>query len=431
MLLALLQSGVASTNMRSMATERDSHLGLEDVRRADILHADLDAFYASVEQRDNPALRGRPVIVGGGVVLAASYEARRLGVRTAMNGRDARRLCPNAVVVSPRMSAYSEASKAVFEIFDDVSPLVEPISIDEAFIDVSGLHRLVGPAPEIATSLRGRIRSDVGLPISIGIATTKFLAKVASVSAKPDGLWVVPAGSELEFLHPLPVRRLWGVGKVTEEKLASRGIVSVGQVAALSPEQLSAILGVASGHHLHSLAHNRDPRRVVGQSRRRSIGAQRSLGTRRPIGQIEADQVLLELVDRVANRLRKGRRVGRTITLRLRFGDFTRATRSHTLPQATAGTEPVLRVVRELLADAWPEVKSRGLTLIGVSIGNLDDAEAIQLSLPFEGRSRDELDTAVDTIRERFGRDAITPMTLLGNRGQEMPILPDTIPPLR
>ena len=210
MLLALLQSGVASTNMRSMATERDSHLGLEDVRRADILHADLDAFYASVEQRDNPALRGRPVIVGGGVVLAASYEARRLGVRTAMNGRDARRLCPNAVVVSPRMSAYSEASKAVFEIFDDVSPLVEPISIDEAFIDVSGLHRLVGPAPEIATSLRGRIRSDVGLPISIGIATTKFLAKVASVSAKPDGLWVVPAGSELEFLHPAPGAQVVG-----------------------------------------------------------------------------------------------------------------------------------------------------------------------------------------------------------------------------
>jgi DNA polymerase-4 len=393
-----------------------------------ILHADLDAFYASVEQRDNPALMGKAVIVGSGVVLAASYEARAKGVRTAMGGHEARGLCPEAIVVEPRMSAYSEASKAVFSIFEDVSPLVEGISIDEAFIDVTGLWRLVGPAPAIAQSLRSRVRDEVGLPISIGVATTKFLAKVASVSAKPDGLWVVPVGGELDYLHPLPVRRLWGVGAITEEKLASRGLLTVGDIASVSPEQLSGWIGNASAHHLHALANNRDPRRVVTGRRRRSVGAQRSLGTRRPIGRIEADKVILELVDRVTDRLRKGQRVGRTVTIRLRFSDFSRATRSKTLPQATGATEPVLRTCRDLVEEVWPEVKERGLTLLGMSISNLDDANAVQLSLPFEPKSRDDADSAVDSIRERFGRQAISPATLLGTRGIEMPMLPDTVP---
>jgi len=390
-----------------------------------ILHADLDAFYASVEQRDDPRLRGKPVIVGQGVVLAASYEARAYGVKTAMNGGEARRLCPKAIVVSPRMSAYSEASKSVFAIFNNVSPLVEGISIDEAFIDVSGLWRLVGSASHIARSLRDTVRAEVGLPISIGIASTKFLAKVASVSAKPDGIWLVEPGAELDFLHPLPVRRLWGVGRVTEEKLLGRGIVTVGDIATMGADEITAAVGVASARSLHALSNNRDPRRVVTGRRRRSVGAQRSLGSRRPIGQVEADKVLLELVDRVTDRLRKGRRVGRTVTIRLRFADFSRATRSHTLAQATGATEPVLTTARELLAEVWPEVKVRGLTLLGMSIANLDDDDAVQLSLPFDGKARDDLDAAVDLIRERFGRQAISPATLLGNRGIEMPMLPD------
>ena len=224
------------------------------------MHADLDAFYASVEQRDDPSLRGRPVIVGGGVVLAASYEAKARGVRTAMGGAQARRLCPDAVVVGPRMSAYTEASKAVFEVFDDTTPLVEGLSIDEAFLDVRGLERISGTPVEIARRLRRRVLEQVGLPITVGVARTKFLAKVASGVAKPDGLLVVPPDGELEFLHPLPVERLWGVGRVTAEKLHQRGLRTVGQVARLAEGTLVDMLGRASGRQLHALAHNRDPR---------------------------------------------------------------------------------------------------------------------------------------------------------------------------
>src|SRR5512134_1665558 len=245
---------------------------------ATILHADLDAFFASVEQRDDPCLRGRPVIVGGGVVLAASYEAKAFGIRTAMGGRQARRLCPHAVVVPPRMSAYSDASKAVFAVFEDTTPLVEGLSIDEAFLDVRGLERLAGPAPEIAAQLRRRVLEEVGLPITVGIARTKFLAKVASGVAKPNGLLVVPPEDELGFLHPLPVERLWGVGRVTSAKLHDRGLHTVGQVAALDEAMLVHLLGRASGRHIHALAHNRDPRRVRTGLRRRSIGSQRALG---------------------------------------------------------------------------------------------------------------------------------------------------------
>ncbi len=287
---------------------------------ATILHADLDSFYASVEQRDDPALRGRPVIVGGGVVLAASYEAKRYGVKTAMGGGEARRLCPHAVVVPPRISAYSDASKAVFEVFDDTTPLVEALSIDEAFLDVGGLRRVSGAPVEIAENLRREVLERVGLPITVGIARTKFLAKVASAVAKPDGLLVVPPEGELAFLRPLPVRRLWGVGAATEAKLLERGITTVADVARLAEPALVAMLGRAVGRHLHALAHNRDPRRVQVGRRRGSIGSQNALGWR-PRSPEEIDAILVGVVDRVTRRMRKANRVGRTVTVRLRFAD--------------------------------------------------------------------------------------------------------------
>jgi DNA polymerase-4 len=392
---------------------------------ATILHADLDAFFASVEQRDDPRLRGVPVIVGAGVVLAASYEAKASGVRTAMSGAQARRLCPEAVVVEPRMSAYAEASKAVFRVFDDTTPLVEGLSIDEAFLDVRGLERISGTPTEIAVRLRRDVLERVGLPITVGIARTKFLAKVASGVAKPDGLLVVPPDAELAFLHPLPVERIWGVGRVTARKLHERRIATVGEVARLAEEQLVSMLGRASGRQLHALAHNRDPRPVQVGRRRRSIGAQRALGrSARSYGAVDA--ILVALVDRVTRRMRAARRVGRTVMLRLRFGDFSRATRSHTLPQATAQTETILAVARALLTTAAPMIERRGLTLVGLAVGNLDDDSVLQLTLPFDRRSADALDATLDELRSRFGSTAITRAVLLGrDQGLTMPLLPD------
>jgi DNA polymerase IV len=388
-----------------------------------ILHADLDSFYASVEQRDDAGLRGRPVIVGGGVVLAASYEAKRQGVRTAMGGAMARRLCPQAVVVSPRMSAYSEASKAVFEVFEQTTPLVEGLSIDEAFLDVRGMGRIAGPPMDIAVRLRREVLERVGLPITVGVARTKFLAKVASGVAKPDGLLVVPAGGELAFLHPLPVERLWGVGPVTAGKLRDRGITTVGQVARLAETALVAMVGRAAGRKLHALAHNRDPRRVRVGVRRRSMGTQHALGRRRRSAE-ELDAILVAIVDRIARRLRTARRVCRTVVLRLRFDDFTRATRSHTLPFATQQTEPILATARALLATATPTIERQGLTLVGVALGNLEDADTVQLVLPFDRRRA--LDATLDSVRDRFGSTAITRAVLLGrDQGVSVPLLPD------
>jgi DNA polymerase-4 len=392
---------------------------------ASILHADLDAFFASVEQRDDPWLRGRPVIVGGGVVLAASYEAKAFGVRTAMSGARARRLCPHAVVVPPRMSAYSEASKAVFRVFEDAAPVVEGLSIDEAFLDVRGMERSVGSPVEIALRLRRDVRERVGLPITVGVARTKFLAKVASAVAKPDGLLVVPPDDELQFLHPLPVERLWGVGPVTARKLRARGITTVRQVAFLPESILVSMLGRASGHHLHALAHNLDPRPVHPRRRRRSIGSQRARG-RAPWSPESVDADLVTLVDRVTRRMRKAGRSGRTVVLRLRFGDYTRATRSATLPYATASTERVLATARTLMTDAFPLLESRGLTLVGIAVANLDDADAVQLALPFDRRESEALDAVVDLVRERFGSAAITRGVLVGRApGISMPMLPD------
>jgi DNA polymerase IV len=392
------------------------------VPAATILHADLDAFFASVEQRDDPRLRGRPVIVGGGVVLAASYEAKAYGVRTAMGGRQARRLCPHAVVVPPRMSAYSDASKAVFEVFEDTTPLVEGISIDEAFLDVRGLERLAGSPDEIAVRLRRNVLDEVGLPITVGIARTKFLAKVASAVAKPNGLLSVPPNRELDFLHPLPVERLWGVGKVTASKLHGRGIRTVAQVAALEEDLLVHLLGRASGRHLHALAHNRDPRVVRTGQRRRSIGSQRA---RRYTSWDSIDSSVIAIVDRVARRLRTGRRFCRTVVLRLRFDDFSRATRSLTMPRLTDQSATILAASRRLLEDARPLVRERGITLVGISLTNLEHADRIQLSLCDDWRPV-ALDAALDEVRDRYGSKAITRAVLVGrDQGISMPLLPD------
>jgi DNA polymerase-4 len=390
-----------------------------------ILHADLDAFYASVEQRDDPRLRGRPVIVGGGVVLAASYEAKACGVRTAMSGREARQLCPRAIVVEPRFSAYSQASKAVFEVFAQTTPLVEGISIDEAFLDVGGLHKICGPPSQIAGQLRRDVKRLVGLPITVGVARTKFLAKVASRVAKPDGLLVVPVDGELAFLHPLPVELLWGVGPVTSRKLRDRRIVNVGQVARLGEATLVSILGVAAGRHLHALAHNRDPRSVHVGRRRGSIGSQRALGRRRRSPE-EIEVMAAGLVDRVTRRMRAAGRAGRTVVLRMRFDDFTRATRSHTLPWATSHTQTILEAVRELLVTARPMIEQKGLTLVGVAVANLDNDKYVQLMLPLDRYSGGGLDAAVDAVRRRYGSAAVTRAALLGRgEGMEMPMLPD------
>ncbi|MET9633379.1 DNA polymerase IV [Lentzea sp. NPDC006480] len=390
-----------------------------------ILHADLDAFYASVEQRDDPSLRGRPVIVGGGVVLAASYEAKAFGIRTAMGGAKARRLCPHAIVVPPRMSAYSAASKAVFEVFRDTTPLVEGISIDEAFLDVGGLHKIVGAPELIARRLRARVLANVGLPITVGVARTKFLAKVASGVAKPDGLLVVPADGELQFLHPLPVERLWGVGKVTAAKLHNLGIRTVGEVAALGETDLVLILGKAAGRHLHALAHNRDPRPVQVGRRRRSIGSQRALGRRERTPE-DLDVILASLIDGVTRRLRDAHRACRTVVLRLRFADFTRATRSLTVIHPTADTALLLSAARQLLTAALPEIAERGITLLGVSLTNLGNEDTIQLMLPFDDHVPGALDATLDRLKDRFGSASVTRAALLGHDpGISVPLLPD------
>ena len=394
---------------------------------ASILHADLDAFYASVEQRDRPELRGRPVVVGGGIVLAASYEAKRRGVYTPMPEHRARQCCPDVVVVPPRFAAYTEASRAVFDIFRETTPLVEGISIDEAFLDVGGLGRVSGTPVAIATGLRARVLDEVGLPITVGVARTKFLAKVASGVAKPDGLLLVDPAREREFLHPLPVGRLWGVGQVTERKLHERGIRTVAEVAALDEQHLVAMLGRASGRHLHALAHLRDPRPVETGRRRRSIGSQQALGRSRPSAATR-ETLLLGIVDRVTRRLRGAGRLGRTVTLRLRFADYTRATRSRTLEHPTAATEPIQDVALAILRAAADVIDARGLTLIGLSIGDLTDADRTneQLLVPFGRKDTSGLDSMVDELRHRFGSAALTRASMLGRRtGFEVPKLPD------
>jgi DNA polymerase IV len=374
---------------------------------AAILHADADAFFASVEQRDDPSLRGRPVAVGQGVVMAASYEARAFGVRGAMGGSRAKALCPDIVFVSPRFEAYTEASRALFAIFRETAPSVEGLSLEEAFLDVRGLERISGTPEQIARRLRRRIRERVGLPVTVGGARTKVLAKMASRAAKPDGLLIVAPDREREFLHPLPVESLWGVGPSTAAKLHRQGIRTVRQIAEMPESVVVAMLGRAAGQHLHAVANNRDRRRVRADSRRSSFGSQSGFGLRRR-SPGELDAILISLVDRVTGRMRNAGRAGRTVVLRMRFGDYQRATRSRTLAHATAASGPVLATARGLLAESMPTMQRRGVTMIGIAVSNLAPrGGGLQLGLPLERAGAYELDVALDEIRERFGVNAV------------------------
>jgi DNA polymerase-4 len=371
---------------------------------ASILHADADAFFASVEQRDDPSLRGRPIVVGGGVVMAASYEARAFGIHGAMGGRRARQLCPHLVAVSPRFEAYTEASRALFDLFEETAPLVEGLSLEEAFLDVRGLERISGAPRQIAARLRRQARERVGLAVTVGVARTKVLAKMASRAAKPDGLLVIEPERESEFLRPLPVEALWGVGDATAEKLRAHGIATIGELGRRDPADLETFLGRHAARHLHAVAHNRDPRRVRSGRSRRSIGTQSAFagGGR---SRSDLDALLVTLVDRVTRRARSSNWAGRTVTLRFRFGDFSRATRSRTLAHPTAGTGTILAAASALLDASRPMIERRGLTLLGITVANL--THEAQLELPLDPRIDPALDLAIDEIRKRFGNNAI------------------------
>ena len=383
-----------------------------------LLHLDLDAFFASVEQRDDPNLRGRPVVVGGtagrGVVAAASYEARAFGVHSAMPSARARRLCPDAVFLPPRFDAYEAASRSVMAILRSVTPLVEPLSLDEAFLDVAGAGRTHGEPPTIAAALRAQIREEVWLTASVGAATTKMLAKIASDLAKPDGVLIVAPGTELEVLHPLPVRRLWGVGPATHERLERFGVVTVGDLAALPEATLVATLGPSAGRHLHALAWNRDERPVEPGRAVKSVGQEETFASDRH-DRVELGRELDRMVDGVTQRLRRASLVGRTVQVKLRYHDFRTVTRAHTLDRATDLAAEVGPVARGLLDGLE---LGDGVRLLGVSVSGLVDAatpvvEQLALDATPEGAGRDDratrdaLERTIDAVRERFGADAV------------------------
>jgi len=386
-----------------------------------ILHADLDAFYASVEQLLDPALRGQPIAVGGGpsggVVLAASYEAKAFGVQGGMPGWRAARLCPDLVFVRGHFGEYQRFGDAVMEILEDVTPVVERISIDEAFLDVSGATHLFGPPDVIGAAIRRRVRAEVGLPISVGAARTKHLAKIASQVAKPDGLVVVAPGTEREFLDPLPVGLIWGVGPVNQQRLADLGIHTIGQLAETPGSAVEHILGRAVGHKLSAMARDADPRRVVTAHRAGSVGAQSALGRRRP-ARDDVRAVLAHLADRVARRLRAKARAGRTVTVRVRFAGMASVTRSLTLTQPVATTLTLTEIAERLAWSAIDDHPDAEITLLAISVSNLTDQRTIQpeLELPppdpwrpgsATGTARRAVDGSMDAIRERFGRDAV------------------------
>lgn len=380
-----------------------------------ILHVDLDAFFASVEQLLDPALRGRPVIVGGtggrGVVAAASYEARRFGVHSAMPTGRARRLCPDGVFVAPRIDVYQGYSARVFEVFRAFTPLVEPLSMDEAFLDVAGARRLFGDGPEVARSIKQRVRDEVGLVCSVGVATTKHLAKLASDASKPDGLLVIEPGTELEFLHPMPVSRLWGVGPATQRKLEALGAKTVGALAAFSEEHLVSALGPALGAHLYALAWDRDERPVVPGHEAKSVSAEETFA-RDLLVRDDVTREVRRLALRTANRLRGSRHRGRTVTLKVRFPDFQTITRSTTMREATDGDRELAAAALELLEKVNTDV---GVRLLGVGVSNLEPTEHDQPTLPFDARRG--FDSAVDAVRTRFGVDAVAPASLIDREG--------------
>lgn len=380
-------------------------------QQATILHADLDAFFASVEQRDDPSLRGKPVLVGGGIITAASYEAKSRGVSTPMGQAQALAICPDGIVLPPRGDAYSAASKEVMAILHEFSPTVEKISIDEAFMDGAGMEHIHGTPRQIAEKIRAAVRERAGLGITIGVARTKFLAKVASGAAKPDGLLVVEAEDEIDFLHPLPIEAVWGVGRVTSKKLRRRGIKTVGDIATTDVDTLCTVLGSSAGRRLHALANNQDPRQVAPRERRKSIGAQRAI-SKQPRTRAELESIIGSLVDRVSPRLRRADRSARTVVLSVRFGDFSRITRSKTLPAATTNSEEIYSALKELLAPEMDQIHELGITLIGISLANLDDGA--QLELAFDGPGHNEIDAMVDAVKERFGKDAIRRGAMVG-----------------
>jgi DNA polymerase-4 len=390
---------------------------------ATILHADLDAFYASVEQLLDPSLRDRPIAVGGSVVLAASYEARALGVRSGMPEWRARQLCPGLRFVGGHFADYQRLSDQVMGVLHDVTPLVERVSIDEAFLDVTGSVHLFGSPSAIAAAIRRRVRTEIGLALSVGVARTKHLAKVASKVAKPDGIVVVAPAQEQAFLDPLPVRLIWGVGPATAARLAGAGIRTIGDLAASRGATLDRLLGRAAGSQLASLAANIDSRPIEGGRRARSLGAQAALGRQVPNPGL-VRSTLGYLADRVAGRLRSAGRAGRTVTVRVRFGDLRSITRSVSLPVAVSATLTLTEVATELAGRALADHPGeRQVTLLGVSVSNLVDEPALQLELPLfapersagdrhrpgtaSGAARFGVDRSVDAVRARFGRGAI------------------------
>jgi DNA polymerase-4 len=386
---------------------------------ATILHADLDAFYASVEQLLDPSLRGIPIAVGGGVVLAASYEARAFGVRGGMPGRRARELCPQLTFVSGHFKDYQRLGDAAIEVLNDFTPLVERISIDEAFADVAGCTHLFGPPAEIARAIRRRVRAELGLPISVGVARTKHLAKIASQVAKPDGLVVVDPATELDFLHDLPVELMWGVGPVAKAKLAEIGVLTIGQLARTPARSLTRLLGPAAEEKLTALAWNRDPREIKTHRRAHSAGAQSALG-RKPAEERVFRPTLRHLADRIGTRLRAKSRPGRTVTVRVRFADLRAVTRSITRDAAISATATIAEIAEELVRTVLaqhPEEKT--ISLLAISVSNLEQHPEIQLELPLgladerrrpgskRGTARWLADRAVDAIRDRFGWEAV------------------------
>jgi DNA polymerase-4 len=386
---------------------------------ATILHADLDAFYASVEQLLNPELRGKPIAVGGGIVLAASYEAKRFGVRSPMPGWKAKELCPALIFVDGHFDQYQKLGDAAIKVLGDYTPLVERISIDEAFADVAGTEHLFGSPEAIARTIRTRVRAEVGLPISVGVARTKHLAKIASQVAKPDGLVVVDPAIELEFLHDLPVGLMWGVGPVTEARLADEGVTTIGQLARTAPEMLRGLFGPAAGEKLAALAWNRDPREIETHRRARSAGAQSALG-RKPAEVSVIRPTLIHLADRVGSRMRPKTLAGRTITARVRFADLRAVTRSLTLPASVSATLTLAEIAEELVWAALEDhQEERTISLLAISVSHLEKQPHLQLDLPLgladevhrpgtrKGAARWSADRAIDKIRDRFGWDAI------------------------
>jgi len=389
---------------------------------ATILHADLDAFYASVEQLLDPALRGRPIAVGGGphggVVLAASYEAKRFGVQGGMPGWRAAQLCPELSFVRGHFAEYQRLGDAVMAVLANFTPLVERISIDEAFLDVSGSTHLFGPPEMVGAAIRHRVRADVGLPISVGAARTKHLAKIASQVAKPDGLVVVRPGFEQEFLDPLPVGLIWGVGPVNQKRLADRGIRTIGDLAQTPSPAVERLPGHAVGRKLSAMAQDQDPRRIVTDHCSRSVGAQSALPKRSPDPE-SLRAVLAHLADRVSRRTREKGRAGRTVTVRVRFAGMHSVTRSHTLKEPVAATLTLTEVAEGLVWSAIDDARAPcEITLVAVSVSNLTEQRAIQLELDLPpqdpwrpgtnaGAARRAVDGSMDRIRSRFGGDAV------------------------